>query len=204
MCLVKKVKMTNNTLLDRFYVPPADKASGIRHLFGLGKFHRWTRSFPDHMIEHDLPNIIHFSPSMSAYFALGFPEQEGSQIIIGCQLSEADWLNLIDIVGVSIDAKNNYLYLLVKGYSVLKQQFPPLALGVPLNTGWKAKNLQKFNHISFYLVDVKGGKVTNSASKPFKKDVEIFHSSPGDLFNRISDMKKEQEAPVIQKMKSLI
>lgn len=196
--------MTNDKLLDRFYVPSADKASGIRHLFGLGKFHRWTRSFSDHLIEHDLPNVIHFSPSMSAYFALGFPEAEGGQIILGCQLSEADWLNLVELAGISIDVKNNYMYLLVKGYSVLKQQFPPIALGIPLNTGWKAKNLQKFNHINFCLVDVKDGKVANSAPKPFKTDVEIFHSSPTDLFNRISDVKKEKEAPIPQKIKTLI
>lgn len=196
--------MTNDNLLDKFYVPSSDKASGIRHLFGLGKFHRWTRSFPDHLIEHDLPNVIHFSPSMSAYFALGFPDIDGHPIILGCQLSEADWLNLIDVAGVSVDVKNNYLYLLVKGYSVLRQQFPPIALGIPLNTGWKAKNLQKFNHINFCLVDVKDGKVTNSSTMPFKSDVDIYHSNPADLFNRLSNLKKEQGAPILQKIKTLI
>lgn len=188
----------------KFYIPPEDDSTSIRHLFGMAKFHRWTRSFPDQMVEHDLPNIVHLSASMSAYFALGFPETDTAHMVLGCQLAEADWLGLIDVAGLSIDTNNSHLYIIFKGYTSFSQSLPPLAIGIHLNSSWKARNLQKYSKIDFSLIDVKAGQISNGNPKAFKFGLDIYHSAPAVLLKEAAEGASEVRETIASKIERIL
>ncbi len=166
-------------------IPSSDNIATIRHVLGLAKFHRWIRTFNDSWVENDMPSTINFSAEISAYFAVSFPRNENDPIKLGCQGSEADWLNLISISAIAIDLKCNRFYLIVSGYTLLHHQIDPIAIGIHLNTAWKALQFEKHSKVDFYSVQIADGVVQSAHSTPFKEGVSILMDKPEQLFKEV-------------------
>lgn len=181
-----------------------DADTTVKHILGLAKFHRWIRTFTDAWIEHDMPSIINFSADMSAYFAIAFPSAEYEPIQLGCQSAESDWLNLIAIGGVSIDSVRGRIYLMVKGYTLLGQSIPPIAIGIHLNTKWKAVQFERHSVIDFYNVQVADGNVVEVGEKAFKTNVAILFSTPESIMSSLVSQTKTANQTMHESIQSLL